>query len=175
MGCSFLTTTAILRNTDWRSIMGSPSSRRFAFFCLRESNMTRTFGVTLSRIASRFIALSFLSAGALFATLVAAKTLLTSSFQEKEKQAPHLYWNAPSGCSRALPVGDAALLASRCPEQAGQRAQELVIHLQRFIAHDQIRYKQTDSWAWAGHPSSLVPHRLVPNKQRCQAPQSSTT
>jgi len=122
--------------------MGDPSSRRFALFCLR--GLTVALGFTRSRIASRFLALTFLSTGVLLVTLSAVKIPLVRSPQEKEKKASPLRWDPPQVDARVPSLS--AMPPCSLPgvqKQAGQRAQVLVDHLQKFIAHDQVRYEQT--------------------------------
>jgi hypothetical protein len=98
------------------------------------------------RFTSRLTWLALLSAVGLLATFVAAKTLPASSYPKSEKKAPALRWDPPRVDARvpSLSTTPPCLLPDVL-KQAGQRAQELVDHLQNFIAHEQIRYKQTDS------------------------------
>jgi hypothetical protein len=63
-----------------------------------------------------------------------------------KENAPALHWDPPRldvpvpSLSEALPCALPNVL-----KQAGERAQELVDHLQNFDAHEQIRYEQNDS------------------------------
>jgi hypothetical protein len=106
----------------------------------------RTCGAARNSKGSRFAALAFLSATVLLATLAVAKSPPGSPFQEKPKRAPGLSWNPPRvdapipSLSATPPCALPDVL-----KQAGQRAEELVDHLQNFIAHEQVRYEQTNS------------------------------
>jgi hypothetical protein len=102
-----------------------------------------TLGFGRDRFSSRLIALAFLSVGGQLVT-PAGNTLTANSPQEKERKAPPLRWDPPHVDAR-LPL--LSTLPCSLPDvlnQAGQRAQELVDHLQNFIAHEQVRYEQTD-------------------------------
>jgi hypothetical protein len=96
----------------------------------------------------RFVALALLFQAILLVTLSAAKTTLGASPQENEKKAPRLRWDPPHVDARVQlqPVPPCSL--PDVLNQAGQRAQELVDHLQNFIAHEQVRYQQ------AGRPNA---------------------
>jgi len=97
----------------------------------------------MGRIIAAATSLSLIAVG-LFSIMTAAKTSPANSSQEKEKKAPVLRWDPPH-------VGAPVPSLSATPscflpdvlKQAGQRAEELVDHLQKFIAHEQIS-KQTD-------------------------------
>jgi hypothetical protein len=118
---------------------------------LIEAIKTHNLGFTRRRIAFHFIALIFLPAMELFLTLSAAKALPSSPSQEQEQKAPHLYWNPPQVDARVPSLSTTPPCS--LPDvlnQAGQRARELVNHFQRFIAHDQIRYEQTDRLSMGG-------------------------
>jgi hypothetical protein len=81
----------------------------------------------------------------LLATLAAAKIPPASSAQQKEKKVHALRWDPPRVDAPVPSIS--ATPACSLPDvlkQAGQRAEELVDHLQNFIAHEQVRYKQTD-------------------------------
>ena len=87
----------------------------------------------------------------LLATLAIAKSLPGSPFQEKPKRAPALRWDPPR-VDAPIP-SLAATPHCALPDvlkQAGQRAEELVDHLQNFIAHEQVRYEQANSPAMLG-------------------------
>ena len=98
----------------------------------------------MGRIIAAATSLSLIAVG-LFSIMTAAKTSPANSSQEKEKKAPVLRWDPPH-------VGAPVPSLSATPscflpdvlKQAGQLAEELVDHLQKFIAHEQIRYQQTD-------------------------------
>jgi hypothetical protein len=79
------------------------------------------------------------------ASLAAAKNPPANSSQKKDKKEPALHWDPPQ-VDAPVPFLSAT---APCPlpdvlEQAGQRAEELVDHLQNFNAHEQISYEQTD-------------------------------
>lgn len=65
--------------------------------------------------------------------------------RHKEKSPPSLHWNPPDVDAplATLSVGPPCSLPTVL-KLAGQSAEELVNHLQNFIAHEQIRYEQTD-------------------------------
>ena len=114
-------------------------------------SLTRTCGAVPNLIASGFTALAFLCVAALFATLAGAKNALASSAQKKEKNVHALRWNPPR-VDAPIPSLSAT---PHCAlpdvlKQAGQRAEELVDHLQNFIAHEQVRYEQANSPAMLG-------------------------
>lgn len=115
--------------------------------------MTRALEFTRYLTASRFIALAFLSAVVLFVTLSAANTPSGLSPQEKEKKASRLRWDPPQVDARVPSLS--ATPPCSLPDvqkQSGQRARELVDHLQKFIAHDQVRYEQTGKLGMASPP-----------------------
>jgi hypothetical protein len=91
------------------------------------------------------VALVFFSIVGQLATLAAAKSQPPGSAQGKEKRSPELFWNPPEVDSPQQ--SHSATPPCSLPDvlrQAGQRAEELVDHLQNFIAHEQVRYSQTD-------------------------------
>jgi hypothetical protein len=125
--------------------MANPSPREFTLFFLHTLNKTRNLRFTRRHIALRFIALVPLL------TPSAAKALPASPSQEQEQKAPHLYWNPPQVDARVPSLSTTP--SCSLPDvlnQAGLRARELVNQLQRFIAHDQIRYEQTDRLGMGG-------------------------
>jgi hypothetical protein len=81
------------------------------------------------------------------ATLAAAQNPPASSSQKKDKKEPAIYWNPPQvdapvpSLSATPPCSLPDVL-----EQAGQRAEELIDHLQNFNAQEQIHYEQTDGF-----------------------------
>jgi len=91
-----------------------------------------------------FIALALFSAGGLLSSSVVAKTPPANSVEEKEQKAPALHWDPPQVDARlpALSATPPCVLPDVL-KQAGQRAEELIDHLQNFIAHEQVRYEQT--------------------------------
>jgi hypothetical protein len=64
---------------------------------------------------------------------------------KKEKTPPTLHWNPPQ-VDAPIPALSAVppCSLSNVLQQAGKSAEELVSHLQNFIAREQIRYQQTD-------------------------------
>ncbi len=108
-------------------------------------SLARTQGISRRRIALwlvAFVSFSTLFAGEIFAT---SNPSPASSSQEKEKRPVALRWDPPS-VDTPIPSLSATPSCS-LPDVlklAGQRAEELVDHLQKFIAHEQIRYEQRD-------------------------------
>ncbi|MGC1616986.1 MAG: hypothetical protein WA765_00710 [Candidatus Acidiferrum sp.] len=81
----------------------------------------------------------------MLATRSLAKTPLARPRQGAEKKASPLRWDPPRVDAPILTLSPAP--SCSLPDvlnQAGQRAEELVDHLQKFVAHEQIRYQQTD-------------------------------
>jgi len=107
--------------------------------------MTETLAVALTRIAFRLIVLSFLSACLLPVTFSAAKIPLPQSAQEAEKKPSSLRWDPPR-VDAPIPSLSATPPCSlqEVLKQTGKRAEELIDNLQKFIAHEQIRYQQTN-------------------------------
>lgn len=107
------------------------------------------------RVASTLNAFAFLLAAGLLGNQVTARIPPANSPQKKEKKQSELRWDPPRVDSRVRAFS--ATPPCALPEvlkQAGQRAEELVDHLQNFIAHEQIRYDQTESLGMAG-PSAV--------------------
>ncbi len=104
----------------------------------------RTRGTTRRGFSAQFTALALLSAAGLLLSIAVAKAPAARPTQEKEEKAPALRWdpprvNAPTASLSKTP-------ACSLPDvlnQAGHRAEELVDHLQNFIAHEQVRYDST--------------------------------
>jgi len=113
----------------------------------------RTRGTARRGIFSPFTGLALLSAVGLLSTIAVAKTPAASSPQEKEQKAPALRWDPPQVDARipALSATPPCILPDVL-KQAGQRAEELIDHLENFIAHEQIRYARTDSIFTLGSP-----------------------
>jgi hypothetical protein len=99
------------------------------------------------KLSSRALPIVLLVFSSLWAaaTLAAAKNPPASSSQKQDKKEPALHWNPPQ-VDAPVPSLSAAPLCSLPDvlEQAGQRAEELIDHLQNFNAHEQIHYEQTD-------------------------------
>jgi hypothetical protein len=116
-------------------------------------SLTPTRGTARNPKALWFSVFAFLSAMGLLATLAAAKTPPASSPQKKEKKVLALRWDPPRvdapipSISATPPCALPDVL-----KQAGQRAEELVDHLQNFIAHEQVRYEQRNSPVMLGMP-----------------------
>jgi hypothetical protein len=74
-----------------------------------------------------------------------ASTPPTKSVQKNEKKDRPLAWNPPQVDARlpSLSAMPACPLADVL-KQAGERVNELVDHLQNFVAHERVRYEQTD-------------------------------
>jgi hypothetical protein len=91
----------------------------------------------------RLVALAYLFQAILLVTLSAAKTTLGAWPQEIEKKAPRLRWDPPHVDAHVQLQLSPTCSLPGVLNQAGQRTQELVDHLQNFIAHEQVRYQQT--------------------------------
>jgi hypothetical protein len=96
-------------------------------------------------------AAGFRCAMAVLLMLAASDRLPSKQTQERENKLHTLRWEPPR---LDVPV---PLLSATPPcalsdvlKTAGQRAEELVEHLQNFIAHEQIRYAQMPSGSMAG-------------------------
>jgi VWFA-related protein len=65
--------------------------------------------------------------------------------RKKNESAPALVWDPPQVDAPVPSISAAPPCALRAVlKQAGERAEELVNHLQNFDAHEQIRFEQTD-------------------------------
>jgi hypothetical protein len=107
--------------------------------------MARTLQCFRTHTACCFVAVGFLAGGAFLATHSPAKTTRARSGPARDKKAPPLRWDPPR-VDAAIPSLSATPSCS-LPEilkQTGQRAEELVDHLQKFAALEQVRYLQTD-------------------------------
>ncbi len=101
----------------------------------------RTRGTTPRRFSVKFTAFALLSAAGLISGIAVAKPPPASPTQVKEGKVPALRWNPPRADAPVASLSTTP--ACSLPDvlnQAGQRAEELVDHLQNFIAHEQIRY-----------------------------------
>ena len=116
-------------------------------------SLTRTRGAVPNRITSGITALALFSAMGLLVTLATANTPPASSSQKKEKKVHALRWDPPrvDAPIPSLSVTPPCALPDVL-KLAGQRAEELVDHLQNFIAHEQVRYEQTNSPVMLGMP-----------------------
>ncbi len=101
----------------------------------------RTHGTTRRGFSAQFTALTLLSAAGLVLSIAAAKTPAASPAQEKEEKVHALRWDPPrvDAPIASLSTTQACSLPDVL-NQAGEHAEELVDHLQNFIAHEQIRY-----------------------------------
>jgi len=101
----------------------------------------RTLGTTRRVSSLEFTALALLSAVGLLSSIAVAKTAPARPAQEKKEKLPALRWDPPRVDAPIASLSTTP--ACSLPDvlnQAGQRAEELVDHLQNFIAHEQIRY-----------------------------------
>jgi hypothetical protein len=117
------------------------------------STVTHVPRFARARLASQLIALAFLFSVVMLVTLSVTTTALARAPQEKEKKAGALRWNPPRVDARLPSLS--TMPPCSLPDvqkQSGQRAQELIDHLQRFIAHDQVRYEQTGTSDMASPP-----------------------
>ena len=92
-----------------------------------------------------------------------AAILRTISVPRKGKEnSPALHWDPPQVDAPVPSLSEALSCAlPNVLKQAGERAQELVDHLQNFDAHEQIRYEQNDTVGtpemyWAANFDYLV-------------------
>jgi hypothetical protein len=107
--------------------------------------MARTLEVTRNRMALGFVAFPLLAGGMLLVTILPAKTTTSSSPRDTSGKTSPLRWDPPR-VDAAIPSLSATPACS-LPDvlkQTGQRAEELVDHLQKFAALEQVRYQQTD-------------------------------
>jgi hypothetical protein len=123
--------------------------------CRQLALLSRTRGSYSRRIASRLTSFASLCAMGLFATLATTKTAPARSSQERKMKASDLHWNPPQVDAHMpfLPATPPCSLPDVL-KQAGQRTGELVEHLRKFIAHEQIRYEQTARPDVSGVPLS---------------------
>jgi hypothetical protein len=116
-------------------------------------------GSNRNRITFPFIVLASLSVVGSLVAIAPAKSPPASSSQEKKPKAPGLRWDPPQVDARVPSLS--ATPPCSLPDvlkQSGQRAQELVDHLQKFIAHDQVRYEQTGKLGTGGLPITGTAH-----------------
>jgi hypothetical protein len=115
-------------------------------------------------IASQFTAFACCFALVLVVILVAEKSLRAGYPQEKEKKPHALRWDPPrvDAPIRSLSAMPPCSL-SEVLKMAGQRSEELVSHLQNFIAHEQIRYEQMSSVSMAG-PTGITGIGPIPGQ-----------
>jgi hypothetical protein len=100
-----------------------------------------TRGNTRGGFSAQFTALALVLAAGLLWSIAGAKTPLAGPTQEKEEKAPALRWDPPRIDAPLASLSKTP--ACSLPEvlnQAGKHAEELVDHLQNFIAHEQVRY-----------------------------------
>ena len=100
----------------------------------------------------------------LLASLAAASMLSACYPQEKEKKTRALQWDPPRADApiRSLSATPPCALPDVL-KMAGDRAVELVDHLQNFIAHEQIRYEQMPSVSMAG-PTGVTGFGPIPGQ-----------
>jgi hypothetical protein len=78
------------------------------------------------------------------------------SAHKPDKKFPALYWEPPNvDAPVSFIPGAPACSLPDVLKQAGQRAEELIGHLQDFAAHEQIRYVQTARLDMSGSTSSV--------------------
>lgn len=109
-------------------------------------SLSPTGGTSRNRAVSRFSALAFVLATALLVAFAAPITSPAARSPEKDKKEATLHWDPPQvdapipSLSAMPPCWLHGVL-----KLAGQRATELVDHLQNFNAHEQVRFEQTDT------------------------------
>jgi hypothetical protein len=120
--------------------------------------------IASSRITSQFIALACCSTLVLLADLAAARSLSAGYPQEKEKKPYALRWDPPrvDAPIRSLSAIPPCVLPDAL-KMAGNRAIELIDHLQNFIAHEKIRYEQMPSVSMAG-PTGITGIGPIPGE-----------
>jgi hypothetical protein len=111
----------------------------------RSSSRIRDSGISGHRTSPRFIACASWCAMGLIATLADAGTVPVCFAQEKADNTPALSWTPPHVYE---PI---ASLSTTPPcvlpdvlNQARQRAEELIDHLQNFNAHEHVRFEKID-------------------------------
>jgi hypothetical protein len=115
-------------------------------------------------VKSRFFALVCCSTLVLLQNLAAGRILSAGFPQENEKKRDALRWDPPQvGAPIRSLSATAPCSLPDVLEMAGQRAEELVDHLQNFIAHEQIRYEQMASLNMAG-PTGITGIGPIPGQ-----------
>jgi hypothetical protein len=120
--------------------------------------------VACSKATSRLIALAFCCKLVFLANLAAAGILSAAYPQEKEKKPHALRWDpprvdAPIGSLSAMPP----CMLPDVLKMAGDRAVELIDHLQNFIAKEQIRYEQIPNVSMSG-PTGVTGFGPIPGQ-----------
>ncbi len=118
-----------------------PAPPKMRWCHLHSLNHTR--GLASIPMTWRRATLALLPAVGLFATLAVVKIPPATSSQEKEKNVLGLSWDPPR-VDTPIP---SLYMTPSCAlpdvlKQAGQRAEELVDHLQSFTAHELVRYEK---------------------------------
>lgn len=111
----------------------------------RPSLLVPARGTARDRSTGPFSLRALLAAVLLLAAVPVAITASTGPTQKKQQKPPELQWDPPQVDS-PVPSLSASPPCS-LPDVlklAGDRAQELIAHLQNFDAREHIRYKQTD-------------------------------
>jgi hypothetical protein len=130
----------LMPNFGLRAGTPTPSQARFRL----RSALSSTRGIARNRVVSLSSILAFFFAAGLLAVHLGAKTVPAGPAQKAKKERA-LIWDPPQvdspvpSLSSTPPCSLPDVLA-----QAGQRANELIDHLQNFSAHERIRYDQTD-------------------------------
>jgi hypothetical protein len=111
----------------------------------RPSPLVPNRGAIHHRNAFRSSAPALLTVIATLGIIATASAFPSKSSQTKEKKAPALHWDPPN-VDALVPSLSAtpACSLTHVLKQAGERATELVTHLQNFNAQEPIRYSQTD-------------------------------
>ncbi len=112
---------------------------------LRPPLLNRPRWIVRRRTPLWLAALTCFSSVATVAAFGTPRTHPSNSAQEKEKKPLPLRWDPPRVDSPLPSLSTTPVCAlPDVLKQAGYRAEELVDHLQKFTAHEQIRYEQTD-------------------------------
>jgi hypothetical protein len=117
-----------------------------------------------NRAILEFLALVCCLTLVLLANLAAARSLSAGNPQEKDEKLHALRWDPPrvDAPIRSLSAMPPCVLPDVL-KMAGDRAVELIDHLQNFIAHEQIRYEQTASLSMAG-PTGVTGFGPIPGQ-----------
>jgi len=127
-------------------------------------SLSRSGESVCREIALQFAMRSCCSALILLANFLAVKNLGASHAHEKQNKLLDLRWDPPSVDApiRSLSAMPPCVLPDVL-KMAGDRAVELIDHLQNFIAHEQIRYEQMASLSMAG-PTGITGIGSIPGQ-----------
>lgn len=127
------------------------SMETYRLFGMRRADSKR-------RAVSAKLAILLVAVG-LVAGYVPARSLSAGAAQRARKER-ELDWAPPNVDAPVATIS--AIPACSLPEvlrQAGQRVNQLIDHLQNFVAHERVRYEQRDeeeNWSWRLPPSLIM-------------------